>query len=329
MLACTFGVSSVSAALTPADATSSSSLARGSTTGEASALRASTEERVEALPRSTRPAPWRLIATPMAGGLRNTIRFEYEVPTGPDEMTPRSKELDDRGWGAALAATFVHGRFAITNILFLIPEVNSSQVVGNVLSASYGFPLFWRCSLVAGLGFTYHNVDTRLEDFEDTVTKEGVSATARFDEFKVRNDVFAPFPKLGLKIRIPIQHWYVTPYVSYLYEALKLKVASPGGRVYIPEPVDETKIIPPIDVDKWKHYHSFLVGLDIFLDFHYALQLRVKMHYNVSHELFTIRSIASAFFSRRFPLGLTAYFEYSQGIIHDNIYGFVGPSYMF
>jgi hypothetical protein len=271
----------------------------------------------------------RLILTPMAGFLHNTLRFQYNVPTGPNETTARTRALVDQGWGGALVSVFVYRKLVITNIFFTIPEVNSSLVIGDVLSAHYAISLGRRFALVPGVGMTYHAIKTDLRNFSDTVTKQGVTATARFDEFHVRNHVFAPYPKLGLRISLPIQHWTITPNFSYLYEALKLTVSSPGGRVYIPPPIDEEKTIPPIEADEWKHYHSFRMGLDLFFDFHYALQLRVKMHYDVNHELFSLRAIGSAFFSRRLPLGMCVYFEYSQGIIHDNIYAFFGPSYLF
>jgi hypothetical protein len=280
--------------------------------------------------RQRRPRrPWHLVLTPMAGVLRNTIRFEYEVPTGPDEVTPRSKELEDTGAGTALSAVFVYRRLALTNVFFVVPRVNSSLVIGNVFFATWSHPLHRVVELFTGVGMAIHGVRTHLVNFEDTVTKEGVSATAHFDSFRVKNDVFAPFPKIGLRFNLPVQHWYVAPWVSYLFEGLRLEVSSPGGSVYIPDPVNETKIIPPIFSQKWKYYHSALVGADLFLDFHYALQLRVKFYYNATFQKVNLRVIGSAILSRRVPLGLTFYLEYSQGIIHDNLYGFIGPSYMF
>ncbi len=271
----------------------------------------------------------RVILTPMAGAIRNSIRFEYEIPTGPDETTPRVKELVDSGWGSAFALVFVYGRFSLFNVFFVVPSVNSSTVVGDVLSMDYRLPVLAWLDVRFGLGFTYHSVRTSIHDFKDTVTKEGVEATAGFPLFKVKNDVFAPFPRIGFRFLLPLQNWSVTPYVSYLYEGLKLRIHTPGGSVYIPAPVDDLKTIPPLDVKKWKHYHSALIGMELFLNFHHAMQLRIRAHYNANHKKWTVRTIGTAFFHRDWPVGLSFYLEYSQGTVHDNIYGFVGPSFMF
>ncbi len=275
------------------------------------------------------PRIWRLVLTPMAGRLRNNIRFEYDIPTGPDETTHRVRELIDSGWGSALALTFVRGRFSLFNVFFIFPSVNSSMVVGDVLSANYHQPITWWMDVYFGLGFTYHSVRTDLRNFEDTVYKEGVGATAHFPVFRVKNDVFAPFPKLGLRFHLPIQRWHLTPYVSYLNESLKLRVQTPGGNVYIPPPVDDTKDIPELNIQKWKHYHSVLLGMELSLNFHHALQLRLQAHFNANHNKWTLRAVGSAFFHRDWPVGLTFYLEYSEGIVHDNIYAFMGPSFLY
>ena len=51
--------------------------------------------------------------------------------------------------------------------------------------------------------------------------------------------------------------------------------------------------------------------------------------YNLSYDTFNLRIIGSAIFSREVPLGLTTYFEWSEGISHDNLYFFAGPAWMF
>ncbi|MBW2734751.1 MAG: hypothetical protein JRH20_20380 [Deltaproteobacteria bacterium] len=280
-------------------------------------------------PEKKRAPSWHVVVTPAAGFFKNILRFSYEMPTGPDERTPVTKELTDTGWGAAVMVGLMGKRFAITNVTFLVPDVNECRVLGNVLYASYRHPVTEHIDIFGGLGMVYNNIVGVYENFEDSVTKNGVTATAHFDEFHITNNVFAPFPRVGVRFKLPIQHWYIAPWASYMLEAFRLDIYSPGGRVNIPEPINDTKIIPEIRSEKWKFYHSPLVGLDLFLDFHYALQLRVRAHYDLNHDKLNIRVMGAAFFSRRVPIGIAAYFTYAEGIVHDNIYAFVGPSYLF
>jgi len=272
---------------------------------------------------------WFLILSPIVGGLRNTINFRYDVPTGKDETTPREKSLTDTGWGLGLTTVLVWKQLAVTNVIFDIPSVNSSNVFGNVLTAHYSWPVHPIFEPAFSLGLVYNRVAAGFVNFEDTVTKEGVSATAHFDHFYVNNDIFTVVPKAGIKVRIPIQHWYIKPFVGYMGEWVLVDVHTPGGSVYIPAPINSYKEIPAISSKKTLDYHSLLLGSELFLDFHYALQLRTLFYYNLSYDTFNLRMIASAFFSRKVPLGLTTYFEWSRGISHDNLYLFAGPAWMF
>ncbi|MCK5797373.1 MAG: hypothetical protein KAI47_09330 [Deltaproteobacteria bacterium] len=272
---------------------------------------------------------WRLIITPAGGFFKNVLRFTYEVPTGPNELTSRTKELVDTGAGGAFVSTFISGKWAITNVTFLIPNVNRSRVLGSTFYLSYRHPLNTWLDLFGGLGLVIMDIDGHYQDFEDTITKSGVSATARLDDIWVRNTVFAPFPRLGVRFNLPIQHWFVAPWVSYLYEAFEIDFRSTGGRVYIPAPIDDTKKIPSLRSKHWKQYHSALVGLDLRLDFHYALQLRARIHYDLNHDKLSIRLLGTAFFSRKVPIGMAVQFAYVEGIVHDNTYAFVGPSFLF
>ncbi len=272
---------------------------------------------------------WFLIVSPLFGGLRNTIRFHYDVPTGPDELTPREKEMTDTGWGFGLTTVFVWKQLAVTNVIFDVPEVNASNVFGDVLTVHYSFPVHPVVEPALSVGLVYNRISADFVDFEDAVTKEGVTAVARFPHFYVNNHVFTAVPKAGVKLRIPIQHWYVKPFVGYMGEWVWVNVHTPGGSVDVPAPINLHKEIPSIAAKKTLDYHSLLVGGELFLDFHYALQLRTLFYYNLSYDTFNLRMIGSAFFSRKVPLGLTTYFEYSKGIDHDNLYLFVGPAWMF
>jgi hypothetical protein len=272
---------------------------------------------------------WLLIISPIIGGLQNTIRFKYDVPTGKDETTPREKSLTDTGWGFGLTTVFIWKQLAVTNITFSIPEVNSSNVFGNVLTAQYYWPIHRIIDFALGLGFVYNQINANFENFEDAVTKDGVTATAHFGNFYVKNDIFTLMPKAGIIIHIPIQHWYVKPFVGYMGEWVRVNVHTPGGSVFVPAPINLYKEIPAISTQKDLQYHSVILGAELFLDFHYALQLRTQFYYNPIYGTYTLRAIGSAFFSRKVPLGVTTYFEYSRGISHDNLYLFFGPAVMF
>ncbi len=275
------------------------------------------------------PRSWHLVLAALAGVLRNTLRFEYDIPTGPNETTHRKKSMTDTGWGAGLTAVFFYKKLSITNVSFLVPDVNSSLVTGNVLSAVHTLPIRRWISFDRTLGIAYHYVSSDLRNYEDTVTKGGVSATAHFDRFLVNNHIVEPYVRMGVRFHIPIQHWYVTAHAGYLLEAVRVNVSSPGGRVYIPQPIDDTKTIPPLKVHNWTYYERVQVGGSLFMDFHYGLQLRIMADYDLTYSKFSIRAMGAAFFSRRIPVGLTVYFEYSQGIVHDNLFIFFGPAYMF
>jgi len=82
--------------------------------------------------------------------------------------------------------------------------------------------------------------------------------------------------------------------------------------------------VPAFDKDNPKLYVSNLVGTDFFLDFHYFLQLRGKVYYNLNHDLWTVRLIGSLLFNEW--LGLSAYFEYTEKITVTNTYLMVGPA---
>lgn len=272
---------------------------------------------------------WFVVITPSVGVFKNILRFSYDVPTGPDQTTTQTKELVDTGWGGGLVTNLIWGRFSLANVFFMVPEVNSSRVIGSTLYASYRHPLTPWLDIFGGLGFVYNQIDGHYKNFEDEVTANGVTAKAVMKDIYVVDDVYVPFPRLGLRFNLPIQHWYIAPWVSYMYETFHISLNSTGGVAYIPEPVNATRELPPIEANRWKSYHSPLIGVDLRIDYHYALQLRTRIHYDLNHDKLNIRLTAFAFFSRNIPVGVVTHFTYAEGVVHDNIYVFLGPSYMF
>jgi hypothetical protein len=154
----------------------------------------------------------------------------------------------------------------------------------------------------------------------------------------VTNKVVAPFPKVGVKFALPLQHWYVQPFYSLMYENVRTHARSGGGDVTLREVdpgthelveggLESTIDIRAFDTKSTQEYYSHLVGLDFLLDFHYFLQLRGKLYYNTNHDLWTLRLIGSVMFSAH--MGIAAYFEYTEKITVTNMYFLVGPAILF
>jgi hypothetical protein len=184
--------------------------------------------------------------------------------------------------------------------------------------------------------------DIRFFDFRDTRYEVMGGVTWRGDAnmpfIHVKNDVVAPFPKVGLKFALPIQHWYLQPFYSFMYENLRTRAKTARGVVELRE-VDaqthelvdggmETFIeVRAFDERSEKEYTSHLVGADFLVDFHYFLQLRGKVYYNTNHDLWTVRFIGSVMFNAH--MGIAAYFEYTEKITVTNMYFLVGPAILF
>ncbi len=299
---------------------------------------------------------WLLLVTPTCGWLRNTTKFKFEVPSGRDadgEYVFREDHatMTDDTWGGGFVLMGFYRRVALTSVFFGFPDVNQSDLLGNITYLSGSIPTGIPVEPYLGLGFVAVGTDTDYDDFryrrEDdfsTVDESGhqvdVPAVgyAHFPRISVDNRVLAPFPKVGLKVAIPLQHWYVLPFYSYMFEDVRTRARSDGGLVEVyaaegPQSADTGgSPLLEIDIDAFdstlnKRYHSHLVGANFFLDFHYFLQLRGKVYYNTSHDLWTVRLIGSLLFHRN--MGLTAYFEYSQKITVTNTYFLVGPAFLF
>ncbi len=285
--------------------------------------------RASARPTAAKAKTWRLIFMPTVGVFRNVLRFSYDIPTGGGTASRQDQELSDDGAGGAFVTGLVAGRFTLTNVTFLAPDVNASRVLGSTLVGTYRYPLAGRFDLVTGVGMALMDVDGHYRDFEDKAERDGIVATATLDDVWVRNTVLAPFARVGVRWTIPIQHWFVGAWVGYMFETFNLRMESSGGRVYVPPPIDATKAIPALEVSHWKRYHNPLIGLEVRLDFHYAVQLRVVARYDLSHQNLAVRAWAYAFFSRDVPVGVALQLAYVEGIVHDNIYGFIGPSFLY
>ena len=291
---------------------------------------------------------WMLVVTPMAGFLRNTARFP--VPTGSadqdgdgeTELTYDTYEFTDNGWGGGATLMGYYRYVSLTSVFFGFPEVNQSHVLGNVTYLGGMIPTGTFVEPYVGLGLALVATDIRFFDFRDVRYDDYGGMAMRGDAhmpfIHVENEVVAPFPKVGIKFALPIQHWYVQPFYSFMYENVRTRARSGGGDVTLRqvdpethEPVvggaEDVIRVRAFDESSEKEYYSHLVGLDFLLDFHYFLQLRGKLYYNANHDLWTVRLIASAMFSAH--MGIAAYFEYSEKITVTNTYVLLGPAILF
>ena len=286
---------------------------------------------------------WILIVSPTGGWLRNTTSFPIPVGSDADgELIYEDYSMTDDGWGGGVTIMAYYKRFALTNVFFGFPDINSAKLLGSITYLTWSMPTGIFLEPYLGLGFVAVNTDADFFDFNDVRDDDLGSTTLRgfahMDYISVDNRVLAPFPKAGAKIKIPIQHWTVTPFYSFMYENVRTSARSSGGSVELWEldvehdeligdaPMD-TIHIRDFDTTTEKDYYSHMVGANFFLDFHYFLQLRGSVYYNANHDLWTLRLIGSMMFHEH--VGLTAYFEYSEKITVTNTYFLLGPAFMF
>jgi hypothetical protein len=291
---------------------------------------------------------WMLVVTPMGGFLHNTTRVE--VPTGSadedgdgeTELTYSPYEFTDNGWGGGATLMGYYKYVSLTSVFFGFPDVNQSSVLGNITYVGGMIPTGTIVEPYLGLGLALVDTEVRFMDFRDTRYEEMGGLWWRGDAnmpwISVTNKVVAPFPKVGVKFALPIQHWYVQPFYSFMYENVRTRARSGGGRVTLREADPETNAlveggaetfidIRAFDTTSTDEYTSHLVGADFLFDFHYFLQLRGKLYYNTNHDLWTVRLIGSMMFSAH--MGIAAYFEYSEKITVTNAYFLIGPAFLF
>jgi len=288
---------------------------------------------------------WLALVSPTFGWLRNTSRFPAPVGKDADgELVYDEFEMTDDGYGGGLTLMGFYKHVSLVSVLFGFPDVNQASLYGAVTALNATIPVGPRGFPVRpylGLGFVAVQTDADIRDFDALRVDELGGVTLRghahMDRIRVNNTVLGVYPKVGPHIQLPIQHWWVRPYYSFLYENVRTRARSTGGQVdlYEYDPVEdrelsdqpwETVHIRPFDSTKTKEYRSHIVGLDVFFDFHYFLQLRGEITYNASRGLWTNRWIGSMMFNRY--VGLSLYFEHSQKITVTNTYFLVGPSFI-
>lgn len=320
----------------------------------------STENAAEVGPKITAP-DWMIMLSPSAGFINNKVKVKFRIPRQNGYEDSRLT-MEDNGWGPGLVAVGMYKRLVLVNVLYLFPKVNHSLVIGGMsqLSATIPTPIFVKPYLAAGL--FYQVSKTHMENFVDSLDSHMSNGTLTtgygyFDELNVRCRILNPFPEIGARFMLPIQHWYITPYYSAWFDFVKSRTRAPnGGEVYIynrGHEQPETKptwdddwsdaqkeqamldndwpmepiMVKPFDKPSDKLNISHLVGAWINIDFNYFLQLQANLYYNLTHKLFSARLIGTVQFSKY--VGLSAYFEYQNLEMVDNIYFFIGPSFVF
>lgn len=298
---------------------------------------------------------WLFVFTPTGGWLNNTVTFNIKVPQGSGgevEYQEQKITLRDDGWGMGLTTVGFYKRISLTNVFFLFPRVNESRLIGNITYLAGTIPTGLFVEPYIGLGFVWVDTRTDYRDFRyrqnDELYGQPAVGFASFERMTIDNRVLAPFPKVGAQFRIPIQHWYVTPFYSLMYEDVNVRARGistdadeNAGHVEVwyrdqleeGQPPTAADQFPAVNVDvkafdkrNPKEYLAHLVGMDFFLDFHYFLQLRGKVYYNIDYNLWTARAIGSVLLNEWF--GLSAYFEYSQKITVTNTYILFGPAFV-
>ena len=142
-----------------------------------------------------------------------------------------------------------------------------------------------------------------------------------------------------MKFKIPIQHWHILPFYSYFYEEVTSNVSYGAGKILTPrldllnpfELADgiskesNDNILYPGGARVFKKYYQSIVGVNIFLDFHYFIQLRANIYRNLTRNLWTARVFLTFFFHEN--IGISAYYEYAERITGQYSYWLIGPTF--
>jgi hypothetical protein len=292
----------------------------------------STEIAADAPPK-IEPPDWAIMTTPLFGWLDNTTTVNVKVPS-KDDYIEETVTLSGDGWGTGLMTMGFYKRWTLCDVLYYYPNVNSTRMWGNIVLASTTFPTGTFAEPFVGGGFAYVGTDSLLNDFTYTMESALSDGTptigyAHFGEFAVDTRNVQVFPEVGVKLKIPIQQWYVRPYYQYMYEHLNAHAHTRSGRADVYRQEDGFRVyeIPVLfDKENVTVYRANVVGTAFGLDLYYFLRLQGSVYYNIDHDLLSTRLVGSVLFSRY--VGLSAYFEYQDMIIVDNTYFMLGLTFM-
>ncbi len=267
--------------------------------------------------------PWLLVITPIAGYIHNTFYFAYEVEMNELGVVRGTKTFQDGSFGFGLSLIFQIQSFSVQNTFFIVPDLNQSTIVGDMLAVRYGISIHDSFDLVPGLDVTYYNIATHFQPFQDTITKLGITVSGRYEDLYARHNMIYLYPKFGLRIHLPIQQWTVTPFVGASYSLTRQKIHSGSGIASYSQDTGLPNTLPPIQMDEWSAVYPSYAGVDLSLDYKRFLQAQIRFYYYAIINKIDVQVYLTTMFHRH--IGITGFFEYSQGITNDNIFLFGGP----
>ncbi len=281
------------------------------------------------------PPDWGGTIALVGGWLNNKTTVNFKTPQkGTDTFTRRKLTLTGDGWGGGLILVGFYKWLTLVNVFYFFPNVNDTMMWGNITQLGASIPTGTFVEPYIGMGFAYVGTSTNLTDFEypsqDHMDGVPTFGYAYFPKFEVDTRNLEPLPKVGVTFKLPIQHWYARPYYEFLYENLYAHARTPGGVVDVyrrPDGFYEYPIDVQFDEGKTTEYMSNVVGIDFAIDYNFFLRLEGNVNYNITHNLTSTRLIATVLFSRY--VGFSAFFEYQDMIMVDNIYVMAGPSFLF
>ncbi|MCU0661169.1 MAG: hypothetical protein MUC50_02465 [Myxococcota bacterium] len=281
------------------------------------------------------PLHWMFLVTPIGGYLKNTTTFNAKVPSRSGEDVVRSITMSGKGWGTGLLLVGFYKWISATNVFYIFPNVNRSLMWGNIFMLQYTAPLDFFIAPTVGMGLAVIGTDSDLYNFryaaDDVYQETPTIGRAYFGHFMVNTLNLEPLPEIGAKIRIPIQDWYVRPFYQFLYENLSAHVRTPSFTVNVYQKEDGQHLFQINDEKGFEgeqvtEYYSNVVGMSYGIDYNHFLCLQGSVTYNITHNLLSTRATGSLMFSRF--MGVSAYFEYQDMIMVDNIFGMLGLTFI-
>jgi len=294
--------------------------------GQGAGLQTHTSPRLE-------PPTWGLLLSPVFGWLQNKTDCHIHIPEKGAGYQEKELHLSGAGWGSGLLFTGFHRWFALFNVFYYYPDVNHSQMWGNITMVKATWPGSFWIRPYLGLGIAYIATDSSLSDYRyqtSSILSDGTKtlAEARFSELNMKTSSLQPLPEIGLTVDLPIQHWQFRAHYQYLYERISGKARVPEGTVSVYQEQSGEKLYDiPISFEKssLSEYHSQVFGAGLHLDFRYFLRLAGDVTYNATHKLLSTRWIGTAMLSEH--VGLSAYVEYQNMIVVDNTYVMLGLTF--
>lgn len=271
--------------------------------------------------------PWLVAITPMGGFITNWFDFEYTVELPDLGEISHIKSFKDNHWGVGLSGLFVYHRFSLQSTTFYIHQINQSKVVGEMLNLSFAIPVIDAAQIVLGLDTQYYHLNTFFTTFEDSLEKFDVWIDGTYSDLKATHHLVYFFPKLGIQLRLPIQHWTLTPMFGCAYEYTFRRIQSGTGAATYTPAVDLPETLPKLNIKEHSDVYPAFIGLEAAMDYNQQFRLVTKFYYYAIINKIDIQVQGTVFFHPH--VGWMVFFNYAQGITTDNLYVFSGPIIVF